>query len=80
MLDLLAHTGKFKIPVKAFRTHASEFVIYVTDFPVQTKWEDIYSSKVCMLNVRPTKRIVEDLKYLLELHGYHNYLLVEVTV
>lgn len=80
MLNLFSRTGHFKIPVKAYRSHGNEFLICVTDFSSKTKWEDIYADRICILNTRPTKSIVQDLQYLLELNGYVDVILVEVVV
>lgn len=79
MLSLFTYAGQFKTPVMAYRSHGSEFLVYTTDFESVT-WKDIYSHRLCILTVRPTKAIQQDLQDLLELNGYNNYILVGVSV
>jgi hypothetical protein len=79
MLKCVGDSGKLKIPVKAYRTHGNEFLIYETGFGAE-QFKDAYQNRICILNARPTAHIVADLQMLLELNGYRNYVLVLVTV
>jgi hypothetical protein len=78
MLDLFKENGKFKKPAMAYRTHGSEFLIYESDFG-KFKWEDLYANRLCILNVRPTKNIHQDLQNLLD-ETYPSHILVGVLV
>jgi hypothetical protein len=70
MLEIFKKNGKMKAPVKAYRTHGSEFLIYVTDFTVDG-WDDIYSSRIAILTVRPQhpQKVGNDLKKLMHSEG-----------
>lgn len=73
-------SGKAKIPVKAYRTHGSEFLVYVTDF-TREKWEDIYKERLAIFTVPPNGKIKENLEKLMQEGGFNeHYNLVEVFI
>jgi hypothetical protein len=78
MLSIVTSDGRFKKPAMAYRTHGSEFLVYETDFG-KFKWEDLYANRVCILNVKPTRHVHEDLQSLLD-KNYSDYILVSVII
>lgn len=79
MLSIVKSDGRFKTPVSAYRTHGSEFLIYETTFDT-FRWEDLYSNRICILNVKPTKHIHKDLQNLLDSGHFYDYVLVSVII
>ena len=79
MLRIINSQGKLKIPVKAYRSHGSEFIIYETSFG-QEKWEDIFSSRLCILSAAPSSKLKERIRELLAENNYLNHILVSVIL
>ena len=79
MFSLLNVQGKLKIPVKAYRSHGDEFIIYKTNFGIEG-WEDVFAQRICILNAPPTKNIQIELQKLLVKNNYLNYKIVSVIV
>jgi hypothetical protein len=76
MLDLVNSKGKFKIPVFATRTHGSEFLVYEADLSVNV--QDPYKNRICILSVRPSSSLIQDLKLQLIYSGFDNHIIVRV--
>jgi hypothetical protein len=79
MFSLLNIQGRLKIPVKAYRSHGNEFIIYKTAFGKEF-WEDVFSNRICILNVKPSKSYREELQDLLIKNNYLNYKIVAVIL
>jgi hypothetical protein len=82
MLTIFKEDGTFKTPVWGYRSHGSEFLIYVTDFTA-AKWEDIYVHRIAILTVRPQhpREMMLELRDLMIAEGLDaEYKLIGVTV
>lgn len=81
MLNRFKANGKLKTPVNAYRTHGSEFLVYVTDFTKLVKWDDVYGNRIAILTVSPTRHFEDALKELMTAQGLDKeYTLVKVAV
>jgi hypothetical protein len=78
MLNLFRNSGKFKTPVKAYRTHGSEFMLYETDFG-DFKWEDMFANRICIVCAPPSSRVQQHLQVLLD-DEFQGYIIVDVQV
>jgi hypothetical protein len=79
MLRLFNSNGDLKIPLKAFRTHGNEFLIYVTDFGVEG-WKEMINSRVCMCYSSPRDSLVKDLQLQIENAGHTNHILINAIL
>jgi hypothetical protein len=79
MFSLVNVQGKLKVPVKAYRSHGNEFIIYKTSFGIEG-WEDVFAQRICILNVKPHKHFKEELQELLIKNNYLNYKIVAVSL
>jgi hypothetical protein len=81
VLSIFNPDGEFKIAIRAYRTHGSEFLLYVWDLEKTTKWEDVFEHRLAIFNVRPTKNIREDLEGLMRGNGmYNTYYLADIII
>jgi hypothetical protein len=77
MLKVCTSQGKLKIPVKAYRSHVEEFIIYKTSFRKEA-WEDVCANRICLIYSPMSKDLHINLQNQLHRNNYLNYILVEV--